>query len=115
MTDMIKSLKVIKIAEVLAPIMSSRDVVDKLLAPIRKTEIQSVVLDFTDVEFISRSAAHELLLLQEEFHQKHKELSFENANKDITQMIRIVAANRALPEHSKPTFKAERVSINSLI
>jgi len=30
-------------------------------------------------------------------------------------MIRIVAANRALPEHPKPTFKAERVSINSLI
>lgn len=112
---MTKPLKIIKIAEVLAPIMSSRDVVDNLLAPIRKADIQSVVLDFTDVDFISRSAAHELLLLQEEFHQKRRELSFENTNSDISQMIRTVAANRALPEHPKPTFKAERMNINSLI
>lgn len=30
-------------------------------------------------------------------------------------MIRIVAANRTLPERPAPTFKAERVDINSLI
>src|SRR3989344_5418710 len=96
---------VIEVARVLAHIVGSRDVVDLLKAPILKSDNRVVVLDFSSVEFISRSAAHELLLIKEELHQKNKELSFENTNKDITEMLRIVAANRALPKTEKPQFK----------
>jgi len=105
---------VIEVAKVLAPIVGSRDVVDLLKAPIIKSDSRIVVLDFSYVEFISRSAAHELLLIKEELHQKDKELSFENVNKDITEMLRVVAANRALPKTEKPQFKAEKTDINSL-
>ena len=105
---------VIEVARVLAPIVGSRDVVDLLKAPIIKSDSRIVVLDFSYVEFISRSAAHELLLIKEELHQKDKELSFENVNKDITEMLRVVAANRALPKTEKPQFKAEKTDINSL-
>ena len=104
---------VIEVAKVLAPIVGSRDVVDLLKAPIIKSDSRIVVLDFSYVEFISRSAAHELLLIKE-LHQKDKELSFENVNKDITEMLRVVAANRALPKTEKPQFKAEKTDINSL-
>lgn len=105
---------VIEVAKVLAPIVGSRDVVDLLKTPILKADTKSVVLDFNSVEFISRSAAHELLLIKEELHQKNKELSFEDTNKDITEMLRVVAANRALPKTEKPQFKAEKTDINSL-
>mgnify|MGYP001597357140 CR=1 FL=1 len=105
---------IIEVVKFLAPIVGSRDVIDLLRAPILEADTKSVVLDFNAVEFISRSAAHELLLLKEELHQKEKEFSFENTNKDVTEMLRIVAANRALPKTGKPQFKAEKVDINSL-
>ena len=45
---------------------------------------------------------------------KNKELSFENTNKDISEMLRVVAANRALPKTERPEFKPEKTDINSL-
>lgn len=116
MKKIIKKQKtIIQVARVLATIIGSRDVVDLLKNPILKANSQSVVLSFKDVEFISRSAAHELLLLKETVRQKNKELVFENTNKDITEMLRVVAANRALPKMGKPEFKVERVDIKSLL
>ncbi|MDD5430904.1 MAG: STAS domain-containing protein [Candidatus Pacebacteria bacterium] len=109
-----KSKVVIKIAKVLAPILGSRDIIDSLKSRVLESDVKSVVLDFKNVQFASRSAAHELLLIQEEVSQKNKELSFENTNDDITKMLRIVAANRALPKHEKPHFKPEKIDINSL-
>ncbi len=105
---------IIQIEKILAPIIGSRDVIDSLREIILKADTTSVVLNFKNVEFISRSAAHELLLLQQEMHHKGKELSFEDANSDITAMLRVIAANRALPKSKKPTFDAEEVDIDSL-
>lgn len=106
---------VIEVRTVLAPIVGSRDVIDLLKTPILKTDDKSVVLNFNLVEFISRSAAHELLLIKEEVHQNNnKDLTFENTNKDITEMLRVVAANRALPRTEKPQFNPEKSDINSL-
>ena len=104
----------IRMIQALASIISSRDVIDLLKSQILKSDIKSVVLDFTDVQFISRSAAHELLLVKEELRHKNKELSFENTNQDVTEMLRIVAANRALPNAKQPEFKPEKTDINSL-
>ncbi len=106
---------IIQIAKVLAPIVGSRDVVDLLRTPALNSSTKLVVLSFQDVEFISRSAAHELLLIKEELRLKNKELIFDNTNKDITEMLRVVAANRALPKTEKPKFTAEKIDINSLL
>lgn len=105
----------IQIARVLAPIVGSRDVVDLLKAPVLNSSTKSVVLSFKNVEFISRSAAHELLLIKDELRLKNKELSFIDTNKDVSEMLRVVAANRALPKTEKPQFKAEKIDINSLL
>ena len=95
--------------------ISSRDIVDLLKDRILELHSSSVVLDFSDVQFISRSAAHELLLIKETFRLSNKELIFENANADVTEMLRIVAANRALPKSEKPEFNAERIDINTFL
>lgn len=105
---------VIEIARVLAPVVSSRDVVDLLKIQILESETRAVILDFKNVEFVSRSAAHELLVIKETAHQKNIEVSFENANKDVSEMLRIVAANRALPKAEKPRFEPEKTDIDSL-
>jgi anti-anti-sigma regulatory factor len=113
---MIKDQKtVINVAKTLATIIGSRDVIDLLKSSILSSDSVSVVLDFHDVEFISRSAAHEPLLIKEEVRSNKKEISFENANKDITEMLRIVAANRAMPKSERPDFKPEKMDIKSLL
>ena len=105
----------IDIAKKIAPILSSRDVVRDLNKLIKKTKSNLVKLDFKKVDFVSRSAAHELLLLKERFAQQSKSISFINTNQEVTKMLRIVAANRALPLKKSHTFKAPIVSIKSLL
>lgn len=108
----------IKLNKLLAPIISSRDVVDVLEDIIKKTDNKLVILDFSNVKFISRSAAHALLLLKEKFENKvssKKELSFVNADNNIAEMLRIVAANRAFPKIKKPEFNPKKIDITSLL
>lgn len=109
---------IVNVAELLATILSSRDVANVLETEIKKTGSKSVVLDFDNVKFISRSAAHSLLLLKDKLKNKFldkKDVSFINANKDVLEMLRIVAANRAYPKNEKPDFNPEKIDINSLL
>lgn len=106
----------INIARTLAKIVGSRDLTDALKEVILKANTSAVDLDFSEVEFVSRSAAHELLSMKEDLKRKllnKKEINFVNANRDVTEMFRVVAANKAVPK-VKPIFKAERVDIESL-
>ena len=108
----------IKVSELLAPIISSRDVVDVLEDKVKKTDTESVVFDFSNVKFISRSAAHALALLKERFESRvsnKKSLSFVNANSDVVEMLHIVAANKIYPKNKKPEFNPEKIDINSLL
>src|SRR4030042_1050018 len=65
----------INIANLLAPIISSRDIIDILEKSIKKTDSRSVNLDFINVKFISRSAAHALLLMKERLQTKKEKSS----------------------------------------
>lgn len=114
---MVKETKsTINVSEILAKIIGSRDLADTLKDAILKTNTNVVDLDFSEVEFVSRSAAHELLSMKEDLKRKFlnkKEINFVNTNEDATKMFRVVAANKAIPD-VKPTFNAERVDIESL-
>lgn len=109
----------IDLAKFLAPIITSRDITDNYLKEaIIKANSNLVDLDFKEVEFISRSAAHELLLIKEDLLRKFlkkKDISFVNTNESVKKMLRIIAANRALPKRTKPEFKAKRADIDSLL
>ena len=107
----------IYVNRLLAEIINSRDVMDVLEDAIKKTNTELVVLDFTNVKFISRSAAHALLLLKEKFECKssnRKIISFENAVYDVSEMLRIVNANKAYPKEEKTEFNPKRIDIASL-
>ncbi len=105
----------VAIADIIAPIIGSRDGVDVVAKKIEKIRAKSVELDFTSVEFISRSAAHEFLLMKEKFQQqKHISLFFSNTNEQVASMLRSVAANRALPKSSEYAPQFQRVSFKKL-
>lgn len=107
----------INIAKSLAPIISSRDVAASLKKLISKSRSIIVDLDFQDVEFVSRSAAHELLLLKDKFTKallRRKTVNFINTRDDVANMIRVVAASRAVPKSKKEELHIEKVSFDSL-
>ena len=108
----------IYVNKLLAEIINSRDVADVLEDAIKRTDTESVVLDFTDIKFVSRSAAHALILLQQRFENEvlnKKIISFENAINDVLEMLRIVSANKTYPKKEKPEFNPKRINIASLL
>jgi len=105
--------KIINVAKILAPIVSSRDLTGNFKDMILESTAKTVSLDFAEVEFVSRSAAHEFLTIKDELIKK-KEVIFINTNKSVTEMFRVVAANRAVPKKNKVEFKAKNIDINSL-
>jgi anti-anti-sigma regulatory factor len=113
-----KKKTTIKMANFLAPIISSRDIANDCLKEILKSRDKIIELDFTDVAFISRSAAHELLLIQEKTQKRllnRKKISFVCTNKNVEEMFNIVAISRVSPSlRNKIIFRAERISIEAL-
>ncbi len=109
-----KSEKKIIVSRLLASIISSRDVIDLLEKTIKKFNTDSVILDFSNVKFVSRSAAHALLLMRERLQLK-RDITFVNANEDVANMLRIVAANMIVSKKQKPEFNPKKISINSLL
>ena len=111
------SKKILDIARLVAPIVGSRDAVRALEKTISKEKAKSIDLDFRNVEFVSRSATHEFLIMKEAVARKmlnKKTISFVNLNQDVKDMFRVTAANRAVPK-SKPEFKAKTISIENLM
>ncbi|MEX0934966.1 MAG: hypothetical protein WDZ70_01415 [Candidatus Paceibacterota bacterium] len=76
---------------------------------IKKEELNEIHIDFSDIEFVSRSAAHEFFLLKEEL-KPHKNVEFINTNDDVSEMFKAVAASRALPRKLNGKIQVERVS-----
>jgi hypothetical protein len=108
----------IDVAKLVAPIVGSRDVVDLLRAALKKTHAKSVDLDFCDVEFVSRSAAHELLSMKNELARQliaKQDVAFVNMRDEVRDMFRVVAANIAAPKITSSTIRMKSVSINSLM
>ena len=106
----------IDIAKSLAPIVGSRHVVSVLRQLVVKSRAKSVNFDFSNVEFVSRSAIHELLTLKEKLNKRFlikKTINFINTSDNVAEMFRTVAANRALPKQ-KEELEIQTVSIDYL-
>lgn len=107
------SKKTVNISREIAPILNSRDVIRELFPAARKIKNKSLILDFKNVRFISRSAAHELVTLKERL-AKNRDIDFINLESEVENMIRLIASNRVAPKKKKVDFDVERVSIEAL-
>ncbi|HEX9503025.1 MAG TPA: hypothetical protein VF974_01725 [Patescibacteria group bacterium] len=117
MTTMEKSHKLIDVAVLVAPIIGSRDVANQLKHTLDQIDAKSVDLDFAKVDFVSRSAAHALLVMKEDFNRQwlnKKAIHFINTNNDIEQMFKVVATTHVLDKRAKPEFKPQEVDIDFL-
>lgn len=112
-----KSIKVINVAHKLAIIVASRDITHNLKQLVLAARLPKVSLDFQDVEFVSRSAAHELLVLREELSKKSPhavELSFINTDEHVANMLKIVDSSRISPKKRPSNLHIKKISFDSL-
>ena len=97
----------------------SRDIVKNILEyEISKLDKQIIYLNFNKIEFVSRSAAHELLKMKERFEydkQQKKEVIFKNLTKNVAEMLRIVAADNAYSIQKKVKFNPKKINISDLV
>lgn len=97
----------------------SRDVVKNILEPeVQAINFDIIYLDLNGIEFISRSAADELLKMIErfEYSDNKKKIIFKNLNSGVAVMIRTVAANKAYHvDKNEEIFKPKRVNIKDLV
>ena len=109
----------INLAKLVPKSIFSRDIVrDVVENEINKINEQTINLDFGTIEFISRSAAHELLKMRERFEydkEQKKQIVFKNLNTNVAEMIRVVAASSAYSTDKKVKFSPKRVSITDLV
>jgi len=109
---------VLDIEKIIAPIVSSRDSINRLEGIIRRMRSNNIELDFSNIDFISRAATHELLLMKERLLYRlffKKVITFINMNIDVFNMIRIVAANRVAPKEHIDDQELEIVSVEQLL
>jgi len=107
----------ITVADKLATIVASRDITHTLKKLILAARAPKVSLDLKNVEFISRSAAHELLLLQDELSRRVSQaivLSFINTNEHVAAMLKIVASSRISPKKRPSDLHIKTISFDSL-
>lgn len=55
---------------------------------------EQVVVDFDAVQFISRSAAHQMVLERDRLLKKGVEVHFKNTHEDVDRMLDIVEATK---------------------
>lgn len=100
----------IDLSKDLAQVVSSRDLVVDLESKLAKLPNKKINLDFTNIIFVSRSAAHELILMQERLSEKflkRKLVNFVNMNEDIKNLINHIA--KANPEREVFRFNVKKV------
>lgn len=53
-------------------------------------EVQTVKVDFSKIEFLSRTATHELLVIQNNLSSKGVDISFLNLSPEVNEMLELV-------------------------
>jgi len=73
--------------------VSSRAAIVNLF-DIYMNDVASITVDFQDIGFLSRAAAHQLLTTQKEFsHERNVKVVFANMQKDVRDMLETVQSS----------------------
>ena len=109
---------IFNLEKIIASIVTCRDTINDLEVILKRSFSRNIELDFSGIEFISRSATHELLLVKERLENRifnKKSIIFSNMNIDVSEMIRTVAANRVAPRRHSEDQKSKIVSAEQFL
>jgi len=108
-------VQIIHVRDILPiPMLSSRGVIkyfDDAIKKIKHTDL--IAFDFSDIEFISRSAAAELVSLKESY--KNKKIVYFALNDYLSDILRSVAASKVYPKKENFKFNPNRAPLSDLL
>lgn len=81
--------------------IKSRDAVRSFLQ--LSEEVQGMLIDFANVDFISRTAAHELLVIQNNLSSRGIDISFINVGSQVNDMLDMV--KRSIGKEKQAGFR----------
>ncbi len=82
-----KKHKIISLFSIFSQFIVLREDVKKLKIKILKTKKNLFIFDFEKIDFVSRSALHELILTKKELKAKNIEVVFKNVNLEIEKAL----------------------------
>lgn len=81
-------------ADALAPRISTRAAIQAFKKSLESMDAPEFILDFSSVESVSRSAAHELIITRFDLTNiNHTPVSFEHVNQDVNALFETVTDN----------------------
>ena len=103
-----KTIK-IKLSKVISKSISSRQAVslvkDKIPA-LSNFDKVDIILDFSEVNFVSRSFIDEIFNLQEKLRSRKISFEFINMNKVIREILQVTAVHRVMKPRQKVNLRA---------
>ncbi|MCX8174243.1 MAG: STAS domain-containing protein [Thermoplasmata archaeon] len=95
----------IDLGKLIAPLISTRLAVKIVEEKVLESGCTNIIIDFKNVDFISRSFACAIVKMKKNFEEQKRTVNFLNMNKDVEQMIKIAE------EHISNPPKKENLSI----
>lgn len=113
-----EKIKLIKLSEFFERQISGRSAVTAIFSEIQG--VHHLILDFTGIQFISRSAAHELITKMEEVQKKLVSVELSSPTKEVSEMLSKVRASMKNPQKLATyveflTFSSEKESDEFLL
>jgi hypothetical protein len=101
----------VNVRSILGTHIIGRDAVDILLKK-QKRDPHAIILDFAGVEFISRSASHQLLRAVKRNNENGTQTTITNVAPSIRPMLEVV--ERTMFASAPPLITVESISISTL-
>ena len=94
-------------------IISTRAAIDKLF-DFDYSNLNEIYIDFSDIAFISSSAAHQLVLKERELAKKSVQVIFLNIDDEVQRMINIARTDRKNIFTTQPVEIVDNISEKEL-
>jgi len=95
---MTKNIRYVKIDDVISPKLGFRDLAESFFHKLKKEKSDIIEIDFRNVEFISRSFAHEYLQRKKNFEKEIREINVPN---NVRNMFEYVLISIKKPQKAK--------------
>lgn len=88
--------------------ISTREMARKFFDLLPK-EIDEYIIDFSEIEFISRSFADEILRIKKNLTLQNKKLEFQNMQESVKKMIEIVSRQSDVIAETPPSVAVTKI------
>ena len=105
--------KKIKLHKKFDNIISTRAAIDEVFSSDTR-KLEEIYIDFSEISFISSSAAHQLVLKMREYEKKNIQVTLLNMKEEVERMINIAKTDRKNIFTSQPVEVVEVISEEEL-